>query len=67
MTGFPAPVWRKSSHSDDKGGECVEVATFPAATIGIRDSKRPSGPKLAIGARQFRALLDQIKAGALDH
>jgi Domain of unknown function (DUF397) len=65
-TGSPAPRWRKSTHSDSKGGECVEVTALPAA-IGIRDSKHPGGPHLAVGARQFRALLDQIKAGALDH
>ena len=66
MTGFPAPVWRKSSHSGDQGGECVEVAAFPAATIGIRDSKHPHGPSLAIDTHQFRALLDQIKSGTVD-
>jgi hypothetical protein len=65
MTGFPAPLWRKSTHSGDQGGECVEVAALPAA-IGIRDSKHPDSPALAIGARQFRAFLHQVKAGALD-
>ncbi|MGI8330535.1 DUF397 domain-containing protein [Actinomadura scrupuli] len=65
MTGFPAPVWRKSTHSGDQGGECVEVAALPAA-IGIRDSKHPGHPPLTIAVHQFRAFLDQVKAGALD-
>lgn len=58
-------IWRKSSRSG-RGEECVEVAAFPAATVGIRDSKDTGGPALAIGAHQFRALLDQVKAGTLD-
>lgn len=65
MTGFPAPIWRKSTHSDDKGGECVEVAALPAA-VAIRDGKHPDGPVLTVGVHQFRALLGHVKAGALD-
>lgn len=39
--------WRKSSYSSSSNGEdCVEIATTPA-TIHLRDSKNPQGPRLA--------------------
>ncbi|MGV9912326.1 DUF397 domain-containing protein [Streptomyces tendae] len=46
----PGPVWFKSSYSSSgDGNDCVEVAITPA-TIHIRDSKRPDGPRLAVGS-----------------
>ncbi|RKS79819.1 uncharacterized protein DUF397 [Actinomadura pelletieri DSM 43383] len=36
-------TWRKSSHSDETGGHCVEMAAIPGA-IAIRDSKTPYAP-----------------------
>ncbi|WP_329409360.1 DUF397 domain-containing protein [Streptomyces sp. NBC_00704] len=44
--------WRKSSHSGDQGGECVEVAALPAA-IAVRDSKSPAGPVLTVEPAVF--------------
>ncbi|MFE7837985.1 DUF397 domain-containing protein [Streptomyces sp. NPDC057474] len=38
-----AYTWRKSSHSDGEGGQCVEISPCPH-TIHIRDSKNPTGP-----------------------
>ncbi|MEO3816598.1 DUF397 domain-containing protein [Plantactinospora sp. B24E8] len=47
--------WRKSSRSGDNGGNCVEVAApVPVppcragirASVGVRDSKDPTGPVL---------------------
>lgn len=35
--------WRKSSRSDDGGGNCVELAGHL-----VRDSKNPSGPHLRV-------------------
>ncbi|MGA4545559.1 DUF397 domain-containing protein [Uniformispora flossi] len=49
-------AWRKSSHSDDQGGNCVEVATT-SGLILLRDSKVTAGPRLAIGADAWNALL----------
>ncbi|MEU9600442.1 DUF397 domain-containing protein [Streptomyces sp. NPDC048109] len=44
----PGPVWFKSSYSSSgDGNDCVEVA-ITSATIHIRDSKRPHGPRLAV-------------------
>jgi hypothetical protein len=53
-------TWRKSSHSGNTGGECVEVANL-SGTIGVRDSKDPDGPKLLVDRDAFAALV----AGAL--
>jgi hypothetical protein len=61
-----AARWRKSSHSTDTGGDCVEVAGLPGA-IAVRDSKNPDGAALAFGRHEFHVLLDQVKTNALDH
>jgi hypothetical protein len=29
---FPSVTWRKSSHSDEAGGQCVELADLTSAT-----------------------------------
>jgi hypothetical protein len=63
-------VWRKSSHSGtNEGTECVEVAGLDShigRVIGLRDSKNPDGPVLALSRNDFRALRDQIKVGLLE-
>ncbi|MCL7376486.1 DUF397 domain-containing protein [Streptomyces sp. 35G-GA-8] len=46
--------WFKSSHSDDAGGACLEVAPSPHA-IHIRDSKNPTGPTLALAPTSWAA------------
>jgi hypothetical protein len=52
--------WRRSSHSDNLGGNCVEVALL-AEGVGVRDSKNPDGPKLVLTPATFRALLTDLK------
>jgi len=56
-------VWRKSSHSGGTSQDlnCVEVASLPTGVIGIRDSKSPEGPQLAVPARLFGELVREIK------
>jgi hypothetical protein len=39
--------WFKSSYSGGSGTECVEVADLRTA-VGVRDSKRPQGPHIAV-------------------
>ncbi|MGW5102134.1 DUF397 domain-containing protein [Streptomyces sp. NPDC004100] len=39
--------WIKSSYCTDEGPDCVEIAAGPA-TIQVRDSKNPEGPRLAL-------------------
>lgn len=43
----PALNWFKSSYSGNDEPDCVEVAITPA-TIHVRDSKRPDGPRLTV-------------------
>ncbi|MFE0330432.1 DUF397 domain-containing protein [Streptomyces sp. NPDC003753] len=47
--GGPSELaWFKSSYSSGTdGNSCVEIAVAPA-TIHVRDSKNPSGPRLAL-------------------
>ncbi|GGU33622.1 DUF397 domain-containing protein [Actinomadura livida] len=35
-------TWRTSRHSDNLGGNCVELASL-AEGVGVRDSKDPDG------------------------
>ncbi|MFC9291409.1 DUF397 domain-containing protein [Streptomyces sp. NPDC057052] len=44
----PEAAWRKSSYSTGGGGECLEVADVSGAVL-VRDSKRPTGDRLAVG------------------
>ncbi|WP_242905632.1 DUF397 domain-containing protein [Actinomadura terrae] len=58
-------MWRKASKSTSDGGDCVELAEFPLA-VGIRDSKDPHGPKIALPTTSFRDLMTAIKRGEHD-
>lgn len=40
-----SPVWIKSSHSSNKGGECVEVAVGGVGVL-VRDSRNPGGARV---------------------
>ncbi|KAB2376980.1 DUF397 domain-containing protein [Actinomadura montaniterrae] len=53
-------VWRKASRSSAQGGDCVELASL-TASVAVRDSKDPEGPKLMLGRDTFRALLADLK------
>ncbi|HEY7484053.1 MAG TPA: DUF397 domain-containing protein [Streptosporangiaceae bacterium] len=52
-----SPVWRKSSHSNTQGGDCVEVARL-AGGIGVRDSKNPDAVLPLSRAGEDEILLD---------
>jgi len=56
----PRLAWRKSTHSSSQGDECVELAGL-AGAVGIRDSKDPDGPKLAVSRDAFRALMADLR------
>jgi len=58
--------WRKSQYSNSSGA-CVEVAFAADGTTGIRDSKQHGrGPVLELSPRQWTALRDAARRGALD-
>ncbi|GGZ07259.1 DUF397 domain-containing protein [Streptomyces geysiriensis] len=50
-------AWFKSSYSDTSNpSDCVEVAITPA-TIHVRDSKRPDGPRLTVPPASWTAFV----------
>ncbi len=53
--------WRKSSHSDHQGGNCVEIARSNT-TIAVRDSKNPNTSLLTFDRTTFRALTRKIRS-----
>lgn len=58
-------TWRKSSYSADNG--CWEMADL-GDTVGLRDSKLgDDSPVLHLSRAALADLLDQIRAGDLDH
>ena len=52
-------VWRKSSRSGQQS-MCVEVSAGHG-TVGVRDSKDPQGPYLAVSAEQWTAFLNLVQ------
>jgi hypothetical protein len=64
MTDLSTAPWRKSSYSDDNGGNCIEAAPgFIPGAVPVRDSKDPHGPALIFGADAFSAFVTAVKAG----
>ncbi|MEU0129197.1 DUF397 domain-containing protein [Streptomyces sp. NPDC006289] len=62
----PAPTrWRKSTHSGNEGGSCLEVLDDHPAGIPVRDSKSPHGPALLIPASGWSSFVSAVKAGHL--
>ena len=59
--------WRKSSRSGTgtTSGDCVEIADL-GSVVGVRDSKDPHGPKLALTGAGFASLVAKIKNNRLD-
>jgi hypothetical protein len=55
--------WRKSSHSDGNGGDCIEVADGLPGVLPVRDSKDPSGPALVFPTAAWSAFVAGVKAG----
>lgn len=60
----PEDTWIKSSHSDENGNACIEIAHRPhAGEVAIRDSKDTAGPVLRVPAGQFAAFIDHVRGG----
>ncbi|MGI5356689.1 DUF397 domain-containing protein [Streptomyces sp. CA-252508] len=52
----PDLEWIKSSYSTADGPSCVEVATAPDHIL-VRDSKNPTGPRLALAPTTWATFL----------
>ncbi|PSK95974.1 uncharacterized protein DUF397 [Murinocardiopsis flavida] len=59
-----AHTWRKSSYSNNTGGECVEVADLTEHVL-VRDTQNRSAGHLAFDAAEFRAFIDAAATGEL--
>ncbi|MEU2234305.1 DUF397 domain-containing protein [Streptomyces vietnamensis] len=56
-------TWRKSSYSNDDGGECLEVADH-LPLVPVRDSKNPTGPALLFEAGAWASFVAGVKGAA---
>jgi hypothetical protein len=56
-------TWRKSSHSNQDGGDCVEVADGVPGLLPVRDSKDPRRAPLLFTTPAWTAFLHTVKAG----
>lgn len=54
-------TWFKSSHSATQA-DCVEVAFLDAGSVGVRDSKNPTGPALVFTPGEW----DAFTTGVID-
>jgi Domain of unknown function (DUF397) len=66
MTTQSFSGWKKSSRSGSAGDNCVEVATAVDGTIGIRDSKDPHGPVLAVASSTWQSFAAGLKTSQFD-
>lgn len=59
-----AAHWFKSAHSDQEGGNCIEVAYNLDAVVPVRDSKSPDAPGLVFPRDAWAAFVRAAAAGA---
>ncbi len=60
-----AVIWRKSTHSGEEGGNCVEAAAFSNA-VAVRDSKNPFGPVLMFSRDEWKNFLRIVTGAEFD-
>ncbi|MBT2380751.1 DUF397 domain-containing protein [Streptomyces sp. ISL-111] len=58
-------TWRKSSYSNQDGGQCLEVADDFVPVVPVRDSKNPQGPALTFAATNWSSFLAAVKGDDL--
>ncbi|MFF9058860.1 DUF397 domain-containing protein [Streptomyces sp. NPDC014882] len=55
---------RRSSYSNQAGGDCVEVADgFRGAVVPVRDSKVPQGPAVCFATAAWTSFKGELKSG----
>ncbi|MBY8855489.1 DUF397 domain-containing protein [Nocardia sp. CA2R105] len=58
--------WFKSSRSKESTA-CVEIAHLDADTVGVRDSKNPTGPALVFDSQEWDAFNAKVQHGGFDN
>lgn len=62
----PTPAtWRKSTHSNPDGGDCLEVADGHPNFLPVRDSKNPTGPTLLIPTPTWTHFISALNSHTL--
>ncbi|MFJ1595115.1 DUF397 domain-containing protein [Kitasatospora albolonga] len=54
-------TWRKSSHSNSDGGQCIEVSDDFPGVVPVRDSKRPGGPAVIFGTSAWAEFVNDVR------
>jgi hypothetical protein len=57
----PETAWFKSSYSNDTGGNCIEIADL-TTQVGIRDSKKKTGPALVVPATAWSSFISLVRS-----
>jgi hypothetical protein len=57
LTDVSAARWRRSSYSNESGGDCVEVGSGLPGVVPVRDSKVTDGPAVVFPAASFASFL----------
>jgi Domain of unknown function (DUF397) len=57
--------WIKSSLSY-ANGNCVEVASLPGGTVGVRNSRDAAGPVLVFTPDEWHAFVGGVRKGEFD-
>ncbi|RLL67049.1 DUF397 domain-containing protein [Streptomyces sp. Z26] len=58
-------TWRKSSYSNQDGGDCVEVADGFPGVVPVRDSKAPYRGTLKPPITAWTAFITAVRTGQL--
>ncbi|MFW5418716.1 DUF397 domain-containing protein [Nocardiopsis sp. CNT-189] len=58
----PGLNWRKSSHSNDTGGACVEFAPVPERGAAVRDTQNRGLGHLSFPSGEWAAFLRGVKS-----
>ncbi len=53
--------WRKSSHSNGQGAECVEIADAFPGGVPVRDSKNPQGSALVFESSAWSSFVAAVQ------
>ncbi|WPP31048.1 DUF397 domain-containing protein [Streptomyces sp. CL7] len=53
---------RRSSYSNQEGGNCVEVVDGLPGVVPVRDSKVPQGPTLCFEGGSWAAFIGDLKS-----
>ncbi|MFJ2603768.1 DUF397 domain-containing protein [Streptomyces sp. NPDC087425] len=61
----PEGSWFKSSYNSPEGGNCVEIAHLNPQ-VGVRDSKKTSGPALAVRASAWSAFVGLARSESVE-